>query len=65
MVLGRLAPIFKSKFEILLVKTFILKQKITHIHPVPIEKIKHFLFKKRVSFVHTVNFVKINNQSFK
>ena len=65
MVLGRLAPKFKSKFEILLVKTFILKQKITQIHPVPIEKIKLFLFKKRASFFHTINFVEINNQSFK
>ena len=54
-------PKVNSKFEILLVKVFNLKQKANQIHPATIENINLCLFKNTASFLETIKFVEISN----
>ena len=61
---GPLRPKGKSKFEILFVKIFSLKQKINQILPATIEKIKFCLFKKtNVSFRQGITIGKCKTKS--
>ena len=60
-----LVPKGNKKFEILLVKVFSLKQKISKILSATIKKVKFFLFKETASCSFRLYTVEISNQVFK